>query len=76
LIQVVLRQASLHASTLVTEAHTPAAKVAVAAAHSAWSVPALWVFLGSYLLLAVVTWFVYLRPSFALQPAPSRFEVM
>jgi NNP family nitrate/nitrite transporter-like MFS transporter len=75
LIQVVLRQASLHVSALVTKAHTPAAKVAVAAAHSAWSVPALWVFLGSYLVLAGVTWFVFLRASFAMEPAPSRVKV-
>jgi NNP family nitrate/nitrite transporter-like MFS transporter len=65
LIQVVLRQASLKVSSLVTKAHTPAAKVAVAAAHSAWSVPALWVFLGSYIVFAGVTWFVYLRPTSA-----------
>jgi MFS transporter, NNP family, nitrate/nitrite transporter len=75
LIQVVLRQASLHVSDLVTRARTPAAKVSVAAAHSAWSVPALWVFLCSYLVLAGVTWFVFLRPSFARAPARSRIEV-
>ena len=51
LIQVVLRQASLNVSALVKAAKTPAAKVAVAAAHSNWSVPALWVFLVSYLVL-------------------------
>ena len=31
------------------------------AAHSDWSVPALWVFLASYLVFAAVTWWVYLR---------------
>jgi NNP family nitrate/nitrite transporter-like MFS transporter len=61
LIQVVLRQASLHVSALVKAATTPAEKVAIAAAHADWSVPALWVFLGSYLVLAAVTWAVYLR---------------
>ena len=61
LIQVVLRQASLHVSALVKEAKTPAAKVAIAAAHSNWSVPALWVFLGSYIVFAAVTWSVYVR---------------
>ncbi len=66
LIQVVLRQASLHVSNLVKVAKTPAAKVAVAAAHSDWSVPALWVFLGSYVVLAGVTWAVYLRPRNAM----------
>jgi len=35
----------------------------VAAAHSTWSVPALWVFLVSYLVLATVTWIVYLNKS-------------
>ena len=63
LIQVVLRQASLRTSALVKAAKTPAAKVAVAAAHSTWSVPALWVFLVSYLVLAAVTWVVYLNKS-------------
>ena len=70
LIQVVLRQASLEVSNLVKAAQTPAAKVAVAAAHSTWSVPALWVFLGSYVVFAGVTWFVYLR-SFATSRVPS-----
>jgi NNP family nitrate/nitrite transporter-like MFS transporter len=70
LIQVVLRQASLHVSALVKAAKTPAAKVAVAAAHTSWSVPALWVFLVSYLVFAAVTWTVYLRrtSSFVIQP--------
>ncbi|MDP9074362.1 MAG: NarK/NasA family nitrate transporter [Actinomycetota bacterium] len=63
LIQVVLRQASLGVSALVKAAKTPSAKVAVAAAHSTWSVPALWVFLVSYLALAAVTWLVYLSKS-------------
>jgi NNP family nitrate/nitrite transporter-like MFS transporter len=63
LIQVVLRQSSLQVSNLVKAAKTPAAKVAVATAHSDWSVPALWVFLFSYIVFAAVTWFVYLRPS-------------
>ena len=37
---------------LVKAAETPAEKVAVAAAHADWSVPALWVFLGSYVVFA------------------------
>jgi NNP family nitrate/nitrite transporter-like MFS transporter len=61
LIQVVLRQASLNVSALVKAAKTPAAKVAVAAAHSNWSVPALWVFLACYLVFAAITWVVYLN---------------
>jgi NNP family nitrate/nitrite transporter-like MFS transporter len=63
LIQVVLRQASLEVSALVKAAKTPAEKVAVAAAHADWSVPALKVFLCSYLVFAVVTWTFYLRRS-------------
>ncbi|MBA3655095.1 MAG: MFS transporter [Actinobacteria bacterium] len=65
LIQVVLRQSSLTVSALVKAAPTPAAKVAVAAAHANWSVPALGVFLASYIVFAGVTWFVYLRTTFA-----------
>jgi NNP family nitrate/nitrite transporter-like MFS transporter len=61
LIQVVLRQASLDVSALVKAAETPAEKVAVAADHADWSVPALWVFFVSYLVFAATTWFVYLR---------------
>jgi MFS transporter, NNP family, nitrate/nitrite transporter len=71
LIQVVLRQASLEVSALVKAAPNPAAKVAVAAAHSEWSIPALWVFLVSYIVFAGVTWFVYLRKSFATERIPS-----
>jgi NNP family nitrate/nitrite transporter-like MFS transporter len=67
LIQVVLRQASLNVSALVKAAQTPAEKVAIAAAHADWSVPALWVFLVSYLVLATVTWAVYLRPGAKLR---------
>ena len=67
LIQVVLRQSSLRVSSLVKAAKTPAAKLAVAAAHADWSVPALWAFLASYLVLAALTWLVYLRPGRALE---------
>ena len=69
LIQVVLRQSSLHVSALVKAAKTPAQKVAVAASHSAWSVPALWVFLVSYLVLAAVTWSVYMSKRKSLAAA-------
>jgi NNP family nitrate/nitrite transporter-like MFS transporter len=71
LIQVVLRQSSLQVSALVKAAKSPAEKVAVAAAHADWSVPALWVFLASYLVFAAVTWLVYLRTasSYAQRPA-------
>jgi MFS transporter, NNP family, nitrate/nitrite transporter len=71
LIQVVLRQASLEVSTLVKAAKTPADKVAVAAANADWSVSALWVFLGSYVVFATVTWFYYLRKNVAARRIPS-----
>ena len=75
LVQVVLRQASLHVSALMKVATTPAAKAAVASANSSWSVPALTVFLVSYLVLGGVTWAVYLRrnagvPADAPAPVP------
>ena len=71
LIQLVLRQASLGVSDLVKAAPGPAEKVAVAAANADWSVPALWVFLASYVVFAGVTWFVYLRRSLATDGIPS-----
>jgi len=74
LVQVALRQASLHVSALLEAARTPAMKAAVAAAHANWPVPALWVFFGSYLVFATVTWFVYLRTSLAVSWIPSMAE--
>jgi MFS transporter, NNP family, nitrate/nitrite transporter len=71
LIQVVLRQANLGVSDLIKAAKTPAEKVAIAAAHANWSVPALWVFLCSYVVCAGVTWFVYLRKNVATEKIPS-----
>jgi NNP family nitrate/nitrite transporter-like MFS transporter len=65
LIQVVFRQSSLGVSALVKAAETPAEKVAVAQAHADWSIPALWVFLAAYVVFAAMTWFFYLRSSFA-----------
>ena len=62
LIQVVFRQASLGVTAVVKAAETPAEKLAVAQAHADWSVPALWVFLGAYVLCGALTWFFYLRP--------------
>ena len=71
LIQVVLRQASLGVSALVSAAETPAEKLAIAQAHADWSVPALWVFLGAYVVFAGITWFFYLRKSVATGRVPS-----
>ena len=71
LIQIVIRQSSLGVSALVKAAETPAQEVAVAAAHADWVVPALWVFLGSYIVCAGITWAVYLRTSTASERSPS-----
>jgi len=69
LIQVVLRQANLDVAALVKAAKTPVEKVAVAAQHADWSIPALQVFLASYVVFALTTWFVYLRKSAPLGDA-------
>ena len=71
LIQVVLRQASLGVSALVKAAETPAEKLAVAQAHADRSVSALYVLLAAYLVFGAMTWFVYLRRSFATDRIPS-----
>jgi NNP family nitrate/nitrite transporter-like MFS transporter len=71
LIQMILREASLPVSALVKAAGSPAAKLAIAQAHADWAVPALAVFLGSYVVFAAMTWFFYLRKSFAVERVPS-----
>jgi NNP family nitrate/nitrite transporter-like MFS transporter len=65
LIQVVFRQASLDVAALVKAAGTPAEKLAIGQAHADWSIPALWVFLGAYVVFAAITWAVYVRRGFA-----------
>ena len=65
LIQVAFRQASLGVSAAVKAAATPADKLAIAQAQADWSIPALWVFLAAYVVFAAMTWFFYLRRSFA-----------
>jgi NNP family nitrate/nitrite transporter-like MFS transporter len=71
LIQVIFRQASLGVSAAVKAAETPAEKLAVAQAQADWSTPALWVFLGAYVVFAGMTWFFYLRKSFATDKVAS-----
>jgi NNP family nitrate/nitrite transporter-like MFS transporter len=61
LIQVAFRQASLDVSGLMKTAKEPAEKAAIAAAHQDWSVSALWVFCGAYVVLAIMTYTFYLR---------------
>ncbi len=69
IIQLVLRQASLGVSALVTAAPDAATKAAIAAEHADWSVPALVVFMASYIVFAGITWNVYLRSGFAKEMA-------
>jgi NNP family nitrate/nitrite transporter-like MFS transporter len=71
LIQVVFRQSSLHVAALVKAAKDPAQKLAIAHAHVDWSIPALWAFLGAYVVFATMTWFFYLRRSWAVERFPS-----
>jgi MFS transporter, NNP family, nitrate/nitrite transporter len=71
LIQVVFRQASLSTSAAIGAADTPAEKLSIAQANADWSVPALWVFLGAYVVFAAMTWFFYLRRSFAAGRVPT-----
>ncbi len=71
LIQVVFRQASLGVSAAVKAAETAPEKLAVAQSMSDWSIPALFVFLFAYLVFAGMTWFFYLRTSFATDRVPS-----
>jgi NNP family nitrate/nitrite transporter-like MFS transporter len=71
LIQMVLRQASLGVSGLMKNAETPAAKLQIAQTHADWSIPALWVFLASYVVFAGMTWFFYLRRSAVAAKAPA-----
>src|SRR3954470_17462111 len=61
LIQVAFRQASLSTTVLMKAAETPAEKAAIAHAHADRSIPALWVFLGAYVVCAGMTWFFCLR---------------
>jgi NNP family nitrate/nitrite transporter-like MFS transporter len=71
LIQVAFRQASLDVAAAVKAAPTAAEKLAVAQANADWSIPALWVFLGAYVVLGGVTWFFYLRRSLLVRRVPS-----
>ena len=52
-------------------AEAPAEKLAVAQAHADKSVSALYVLLAAYLAFGAMTWFVYLRRSFATDRSPS-----
>ncbi|WP_320670523.1 nitrate/nitrite transporter [Patulibacter defluvii] len=82
LIQVVFRQASLgtvqemSAATkaISDKAELAAAKAQIAAQNSDWSIPALWVFLAAYAVMALMTWAFYLRRASATGRVPSLAE--
>src|SRR2546423_742170 len=59
------------AGVLAAKAQLATTKAHIAAAHATWSVPALWVFLGAYVVFAGMTWFFYLRRSVAVDRVPS-----
>jgi NNP family nitrate/nitrite transporter-like MFS transporter len=61
LVQVVVRNASLHVSALQAVAKTPSAQATIALSHSAWIASALWIFLAAYVMFAAVTYLVYVR---------------
>lgn len=71
LIQVMFREASLGVTSAVASADSAAEKVAVARENADWSTSALWVFLAGYVVFAFLTWFFYLRRSFAVVRVPS-----
>ncbi len=71
LIQLVFRQASLGVSAAMKSADTVAEKLRIAEANADWAIPALAVFLCGYAVLAGITWFFYLRRSFAVRRVPS-----
>ena len=68
-----VKAASAHdkAGVLAAKTQLAATKAHIAAAHSTWSIPALWVFLGAYVLFGAMTWFFYLRRSVATGKVPS-----
>jgi MFS transporter, NNP family, nitrate/nitrite transporter len=59
------------AGVLAAKAQLATTKAHIAATHATWSVPALWVFLGAYVVFAGMTWFFYLRRSVAVDRVPS-----
>ncbi len=61
LIQVAFRQSSLDIAAAVKAAKDPAEKLLVAQANDDWSIPALYVFLGAYVVMALVTYGRYMR---------------
>lgn len=75
LVQVAFRQASLNVSALVKAAETPVAKVEVAASHADWAVPALWLFIGCYVVCAAITYVVYVRKGLSVSKGAASIRV-
>ncbi|RZS34899.1 NNP family nitrate/nitrite transporter-like MFS transporter [Herbihabitans rhizosphaerae] len=70
LVQQAFRVASTDAATAL-KGKTGAEAARIAEDYASWSLPALWVFIGSYVVFAGITWWVYLRKSLLVQRAPS-----
>ena len=71
LIQLVFRQASLGVSAAMKQADTVTEKLRIAEANADWAIPALAVFCVGYVVFAAMTWFFYMRRSFAIGRVPS-----
>jgi len=59
------------AGVAAAKAELAATKAQIATAHQDWSIPALWVFFGAYFVFGAMTWFFYMRKSFATDKVPS-----
>ncbi|MFN2496579.1 MAG: MFS transporter [Pseudonocardiaceae bacterium] len=70
LIQQIFRLASTDAATALKDTTSQAA-AAVTQDYANWPLPALSVFIGSYVVLAIVTWWVYLRKRVFTHRLPS-----
>jgi NNP family nitrate/nitrite transporter-like MFS transporter len=62
------------AAAAAAKADLVATKAQIAAAHSDWSIPALWVFLAAYVVMAGMTWAFYMRRSSVSSRVPSVAE--
>jgi MFS transporter, NNP family, nitrate/nitrite transporter len=69
-IQQVFRLASMDAATAL-KGKTGDAAVRAAQDFATWSLPALFIFIGAYVLLAGITWWVYLRTNLLVRRVPS-----
>ena len=70
LVQQVFRVASQDVATAL-DGTTGATAARVAQEHAAWSLPALGVFIGTYVVCAALTWWAYLRRKLLVTRLPS-----